>query len=109
MEAMLMKFGFSSSKGPIMKSFDVELGLSPANVLIDLCSGTVLSILAIFSRKYLAPPVLVAVVMLSSNCSLLGPMSVLPYTVGIASTPLPLAVGTGNIMLFTICSSLLMT
>ena len=73
-----MKFGFSSSKGPITKSFDVELGLSPANVLIDLCSGTVLSILAIFSRRYLAPPVLVAVVMLSSNCSLLGPMSVLP-------------------------------
>ncbi len=45
-------------------------GLSPANVAIDLCSGTVLSILA--SHRYLAPPGLVpSCYLLIARC--LGP------------------------------------
>ena len=76
-DATFIKSGLSASNGPIIKSFDVEFGLKPAKVRIDLWSGTSFIILEMFSRMYAAPPTLVAVVAGSSSCSLLGPMRVL--------------------------------
>ena len=52
-DAILMKLGLSSPSGSIMKSFDVELGLTPAKVRIALFRGTSFRIFLILFLMYL--------------------------------------------------------
>ena len=76
-DAILMKLGLSSPSGSMMKSFDVELGLTPAKVRIALFSGTSFRILVILSLMYFIPSSLVAM-LTSSIGSLFGPIKVFP-------------------------------
>ena len=76
-DATFMKLGLSSPSGSMMKSFDVELGLTPAKVRIALFRGTSFRILKMLSFIYFIPSSLVAM-LASSIGSLLGPIKVFP-------------------------------